>query len=410
MTPGTDEPNQAKPLPQGWRWVSLGEVCEKPQYGYTASAVSEDVGPKFLRITDIQNGMVDWDRLPHCRCGEEVATYSLKPGDILFARTGGTTGKSYLVQKVPSETVFASYLIRVRTENDLMPDYLYQFLQSASYWSQIGISKRGGAQPNVNATQLSSVALPLPPLPEQKRIAAKVQELMADVQCARTACETQLEAAQALPAAYLRDVFESDEAKKWERRRLGEVCDFSQYGLTATATSDSGGFPYLRITDIDDSGNIRADDIKFVSCDENIYKNYALEEGDILFARSGSIGRTLLYTGIPPKAIFASYLIRFRLKQGIIEPSYLFYFAHSPAYYSFIEQKKHIVSQPNINAKEYAELLVPLPSLPDQKRIAIELRNKIASAEKLKLAIQKELETIEALPQATLRKAFRGEL
>ena len=100
--------------------MKLGEVCEKPAYGYTASAEHKGVGPKFLRITDIQNGKVDWNRVPYCRYNDALEKYLLKSGDILFARTGATTGKSYHITETPSKTIFASYLIRVRTGNDLL--------------------------------------------------------------------------------------------------------------------------------------------------------------------------------------------------------------------------------------------------------------------------------------------------
>jgi len=149
----------------------------------------------------------------------------LKTGDILFARTGGTTGKSYFISELPTKTIFASYLIRVRTGNELFQEYLYQFLQSDIYWRQVEFNKRGGAQPNMNATLLSDVILPIPPLPEQKRIVSILQELMQEVERAQAACEKQLEAAKALPAAYLREAFESEGAKKWKRKKLGEVCE-----------------------------------------------------------------------------------------------------------------------------------------------------------------------------------------
>ena len=269
---------------------------------------------------------------------------------------------------------------------------------------------RGSTFGAVKKGDIESILIPKPPsAEEQKRIVAKIQELMQEVERARTACEKQLEAAKALPAAYLRQVFESEEAKKWERRKLGEVCEFCQYGLTAKAKDDKG-IPYIRITDIDDFGNIKTDGIKFVDCNEYTYKKYALERGDILFARSGSIGRTFLYDGTPTKAIFASYLIRFRLNQNFITPAWLFYYTHSPQYYWFIEDKKHTVSQPNINAREYKSLEIPLPPLPIQRRIASELKEKMAQVDKLRASIEKQLEVINALPQAILRKAFRGEL
>ena len=152
------------------RTVRVREVAESIQYGHTASAVTSEEGPRFLRITDIQNGAVDWDQVPSCDIAQkEIPKYRLSEGDLVFARTGATTGKSYLIRKCP-DAVFASYLIRVRASKDVDPRYLALFFQSPDYWSQIEKGKRGIGQPNVNGKILGEVKLPLPPLHEQERI------------------------------------------------------------------------------------------------------------------------------------------------------------------------------------------------------------------------------------------------
>jgi type I restriction enzyme S subunit len=164
------------PLPAHWRVVRLGEVAEKPQYGFTAAAQRDPVGPKMLRITDIQDGNVNWNAVPYCECGiEDIPKYLLEAGDILFARTG-SVGKAFLVSSVPEPSIFASYLIRVRVDRaKLDPQFAFLFMQSSAYWSQITSQTHGAVQPNVNATQLRSLLLPLPPLDEQREIARILQ-------------------------------------------------------------------------------------------------------------------------------------------------------------------------------------------------------------------------------------------
>ena len=130
-------------LPEEWEVVKLREVSERPEYGYTTSASTEPLGPKFLRITDIQNGGVDWRAVPYCECpAKEIEKHSLRSGDLLFARIGATTGKTFLVTTCP-HAVFASYLIRVRTKPSLLPEYLYQFTNTQEYWNQINATKGG---------------------------------------------------------------------------------------------------------------------------------------------------------------------------------------------------------------------------------------------------------------------------
>ncbi len=145
---------------KGWHEKHVKDICEPPQYGYTASAIYEKLGPKFLRITDIQNGQVNWERVPYCDCPNSKP-YLLKNDDILFAQTGATTGKSFLIKDCPT-AVFASYLIRLRLKEDVLPEYLYFYFQSPLYWQQVHEEKKGTGQPNLNGTKLSNIIVPIP--------------------------------------------------------------------------------------------------------------------------------------------------------------------------------------------------------------------------------------------------------
>ena len=167
-------------LPSQWAWTRMDLITEKVHYGYTASADHSQQEIRLLRITDIQNDSVDWDSVPGCQIDEKnIADYELNDGDILIARTGGTIGKSYLVTNLDIHSVFASYLIRLVPHNQVLPEYIKVFLGSSHYWRQLYESSMGTGQPNVNGTSLRSLYVSLPPFAEQKRIVAKVDQLMA---------------------------------------------------------------------------------------------------------------------------------------------------------------------------------------------------------------------------------------
>ena len=177
-------------VPANWKWCRLAELSSRIHYGYTASANQSLQEVRLLRITDIQNNRVNWESVPGCEIeAGQVDQYLLSEGDILIARTGGTIGKSFLVKNIPVTAVFASYLIRVQGSKKLFARYLKLFLESSVYWKQLEDGSRGAGQPNVNGQTLGKMAVPLPPLTEQHRIVAKVDELM--VLCDK------LEAAQA---------------------------------------------------------------------------------------------------------------------------------------------------------------------------------------------------------------------
>src|SRR5580700_1525181 len=101
------------------RVYSLAELSTDISYGFTASANPNQVGPKFLRITDIQNGLVNWPSVPYCEIPlEKLEQHHLKYGDIVVARTGNSTGENY-IYNTQKQVVFASYLIRFRINQQI---------------------------------------------------------------------------------------------------------------------------------------------------------------------------------------------------------------------------------------------------------------------------------------------------
>ena len=175
---GTEDYPYTKPL--GWVWVRLGQISLNVHYGYTASADSSIKNVRLLRITDIQNGRVNWDLVPGCKIESKAQSqFLLNPGDLLIARTGGTIGKTFLVEDTPFPAVFASYLIRAIPSSYVYPSFLKVFFGSNLYWTQLYNKTSGTGQPNVNATSLKTLIFPLPPIEEQKRIVAKVDEFTA---------------------------------------------------------------------------------------------------------------------------------------------------------------------------------------------------------------------------------------
>ena len=174
---GDDQPFE---IPENWTWTKLGNIALQIQYGYTATADPLATAIRMLRITDIQNDRVNWPSVPGCQIHEDEAEkYLLSANDILIARTGGTIGKSFIVPDAPVKSVFASYLIRVTPPRSMDARYLKIFLGCPFYWMQLREMSAGTGQPNVNGQALGRLEIPLPPLAEQKRIVAKVDELMA---------------------------------------------------------------------------------------------------------------------------------------------------------------------------------------------------------------------------------------
>ncbi|MDM8109059.1 restriction endonuclease subunit S [Phascolarctobacterium faecium] len=179
LLPAITDDEKPFEIPQSWKWVRLGEISTSIQYGFNAPA--QNTGTiKMVRISDIQNGAVQWEKVPFCIIPiEDMQTYLLENDDILFARTGGTVGKSYIVENVREKAIYAGYLIRAKFNvRFLFPQFIKFFMESQLYWTQLKAGTIATAQPNCNGKTLSKMILPLPPLAEQKRIVAKLEEIL----------------------------------------------------------------------------------------------------------------------------------------------------------------------------------------------------------------------------------------
>lgn len=195
---------------ESWEESNFGKFTVS-QYGYTEKAHWEKVGPKFLRITDIQDNKVDWDEVPWCPIDEAgMKQYAVQIGDIMIARTGATTGKSYLICD-DVEAVFASFLIRLKVvDKNLYYNYLYGYMQSEDYWRQITDFSSGIAQPGVNANKLKQIKFKCPSLPEQHEIVRLIDDLLARERSAQQAAEQALASIDLMKKSILARAFRGE--------------------------------------------------------------------------------------------------------------------------------------------------------------------------------------------------------
>lgn len=199
---------------EGWEVRKLGDVA-KIMYGYTTKASLETEGPYYLRITDIQNNNVDWRSVPKCKIDEtNYLKYQLEIGDIVFARTGATTGKSLLIKEY-NNSVFASYLIRVKLNtNQIDSRFISMFFNSPQYWNIVNKGVSGSAQGGFNAKKLSELRIPIPPLKEQKEIVENLNKLSENIERIKLINETKLINLQELKKSILQKAFKGELTKK----------------------------------------------------------------------------------------------------------------------------------------------------------------------------------------------------
>ena len=148
-------------LPQGWHLAKLGEVCET-QYGYTETATQEKVGPKFLRITDIVKDL-DWSKVPYCHISDkDYKKYKLEIGDIVVSRTGANIGWAKQIKGDIPDSVFASFLIRIKVMDDKLKWLIGYLVESSDFKVFVAANQQGSAQPQANANVLAKYPILIP--------------------------------------------------------------------------------------------------------------------------------------------------------------------------------------------------------------------------------------------------------
>lgn len=236
--------------------MSLADIAESVRYGYTASASESEVGPKFLRITDIVPPQIDWSNVPYCKINEkDYAKFSLEPGDIVIARTGATVGYAKLIRENMPASVFASYLVRVRVDTEkAYPGYVGRIVESEVYKRFILSRVGGAAQPNANAKVLSSFQLLVPQKAIQRRIASILSAYDDLIENNRRRIQLLEQAARLLYKEWFVQLrFPGHEHAKikdgvpegWEKKTLGDVIDVNKGKNITKDSAEKGDVPVV---------------------------------------------------------------------------------------------------------------------------------------------------------------------
>jgi type I restriction enzyme S subunit len=404
-----------RPLPPGWRCVRLGEVIAEAQPGFACGA-RDPKGVVQLRMNNVDTwGHMVWEEFIRVPAEESVINeYRLRPGDVLFNNTNSVelVGKSALFPGFREHVVYSNHFTRLRAlPEQLDPQYFAAWLlQQWQLKVFESICNRWIGQSAVKNDKLLALEIPLPPVEEQKRIAAILKEQMAAVERARAAAEAQLEAAKALPAAYLHAAFSSPEAQQWPTSQLGMLCDI-QLGKMLSPASRIGlrPRPYLRNANVQ-WGKFDLADIARMDFTEDQERKFALRSGDLLVCEGGEPGRAAVWDGRIPSCLYQKAIHRLRPISNAVDPHFVMYRLWMGALQQEFLESHAKTTIAHLPAVRLQRLPIRVPAVPEQQRIAVTLNEQMASAERARKAIEEELDVINKLPAALLRRAFNGEL
>lgn len=466
-------------LPPGWVEANLSDLIGKDGVFTDGDWVeSKDQDPngdvRLIQLADVGEGYYR-DRSNRFLTMEKAIELNctfLEIGDVLVARMPDPLGRACIFpgDEKPSVTVVDVCIIR-SGENGADHEWLMHTINSSDLRREVENLARGTTRKRISRKNLGSIRLPLPPLPEQRRIVEKIEALFAQSRTARQALDAippliQQFRQSVLAAAFRGELTERDpddepasvllerigeERRRWweedliaqgkdpSRRKykepeppdttnwpslpelpstwvwtnLGSLIQAMRYGSSVKADADKAtGVPVLRMGNIQ-NGKLDLSDLKYISPDNEKVDKYILEQGDILINRTNSpelVGKSAVFV-VDGQFIFASYLIRVRVFDTLTLPEYLTFLINSPTVQNYVARARHqVTGQANINSTDIKNMPVALAPVNEQRLIVERISSLFAIADQLEAAVNNTRRRVEVLNQAILARAFRGEL
>ena len=402
-------------IPSEWKVKKLGEITiGKGEYGIGASATEYIEGkPRYLRITDIGDS---------CRLlfndikgldDADYEKYILKEGDIVFARTGNTTGKGYVYNREHGELVYAGFLIKYSIDNNIAKhNFIKYVIQSKRYWDWVNIMSTRSGQPGINSNEYSSFIVQLPPLKEQEKIASILSTVDEQIDNVDALIEKNKELKKGLMQTLLTKGIGHTKFKKteigeipdeWETINLGQLAEIKR-GASPRPISSPKWFSekknvgWIRISDVTKTKKYLNDTEQYLS-DEGVAKSRLVKPNDLIMSICATVGKPIILN--MEACIHDGFVVFDNLDKNKILTDYLYYLLQKKE--QDFKGMGQTGTQANLNTSIVGSTTITLPSLKEQGKIASilsevddkieEYENKRQKLEELKKGLMQQLLT-----------------
>lgn len=447
-------------LPLGWSWCRLSDITHSLTLNdgdwILSKDMSQDGEIKLIQLGSIGDGKyvnkgfknISYNKFIELKCRE------INEGDILINRLLGKKMLACILPEIDGTKITSVDTCFIRPNPRIYNQKFILYMILSGYFQRKVYTKIAGTtRQRISKGNLINIVFPLPPLEEQKRIVAKIEEVLEKIEeYDKVERElTQLE--KAFPQDMKKSILQyaiqgklveqnpndepasvllwkikaekeqlikekkikkekplpeiSDEEKlfeipeAWEWVRMGNVSEKIHYGYTASAKFEDTGVKMLRITDIQNN-RVNWSNVPFCEIEKSKLEGSILSENDILIARTGgTIGKSFIVKNVEYTSVFASYLIRVIPCKNIC-PEYLKLFLESPLYWVQLKEKSQGTGQPNVNAVSLSNLIIPLPPLEEQKRIV----DKVEKIEKYVNRLEDKMESKNLINKAIQIKSI----
>ncbi|MGV3088708.1 restriction endonuclease subunit S [Streptococcus suis] len=407
-----------------WKQRKLGEVAISFDYGLNSAATEYDGENKYLRITDIDDDSREFN-ISNLTSPEinlfGLDEYRLSIGDILFARTGASVGKSYIYRSVDGKVYFAGFLIRVKIKDTFNPDFVFQNTLTSNYERFISITSMRSGQPGVNAQEYSNYEIMFPTLSEQEAIGS----FFSDLDQLITLHQRKLDDVKELKKALLQKMFPKGNGNDfpdlrfpeftdaWKQRKLGEVADFSI--KTNSLSRDKLSSYFYEVQNIHYGDILTKYDAILDVCNKELpsiigstisdFADALLIEGDIVFAdaaEDSTVGKAIEVRNFKGKNVVSGLHTIVARPKVSYAPYYLGYLINSTAYHNQILPLMQGTKVSSISKANLKSTTVVFPTLPEQEAIG----SFFSDLDQLITLHQRQLDHLKLLKKALLQQMF----
>lgn len=396
-------------LPDGWRWAKVTDLGPVADGDWILNSDYAPQGVRLLQVGDVGIGRFigKSSRFIILERAKELNCTLLEPGDILISRMPDPIGRACAMPDIgyPCITAVDVSIWRPQIE-EVDRVYLVHYLNSPDWFAAAASLASGATRQRISRLNLEKMEIPLPLLEEQRRIAAILGEQLAAMERARVAAEAQLGAAEMLPAAYLREMFESEEAEGWDRKSFGDVCDIVARQVDPKVP-EYGALPHVNGENIE-SGTCRLLEMKTAAEDGMISGKYLFEPGDVLYSKLRPYLRKV--TVVDFRGVCSADMYPIRVDRNRLDPHFTGWLLVSNEFTQYADEESRRARMPKLNRDQLFAWKAPIPPLDRQQHIAAMLKERMDLVERARQALQAQLDGINQLPGALLRRAFAGEV
>lgn len=379
----------------------LGDLCDiRNGYAFKSDKYVND-GVRIIRIANVQKGYIE-DTSPVYYSVDDINAqkYALHEGDLLISLTGNVGRVGILTEQfLPAALNQRVANIVVKDNRLLDKSFLFHLLNSDTFENKCIFSANGVAQKNLSTDWLKEVEIPLPPIDEQRKIAA-VLDKISDLTAKR---RRQLDKLDELVKSRFVEMFGDFLGNQGEKTTLSDVCKIITDGTHQPPEFVPSGIPFLFVSNIV-TNEITYDAEKFISEDtyNELIKRTPIELGDILLSTVGSYGHPAIVKS-DKRFCFQRHIAYLKPKAELVDSVYLHSAILSDDVQRQIGENVKGIAQKTLNLSEIRKIKVQLPSMESQKRFA----EMVTHIDKIKLQVRASLDKLEMLKKARMQEYFR---